>query len=87
MSNLEELDLCLAIHCENKFLDGYDLKQSIINHLLQLKIFNFHSKIFMIIKLFHMLIISQIVKKVNVKFIHFHSMENISIMLQIIYQM
>jgi hypothetical protein len=42
MSNLEELDLSLAVYCKKRFIDGYDLKENIINHLLQLKKFTFN---------------------------------------------
>ncbi|CAF2139157.1 unnamed protein product [Rotaria magnacalcarata] len=36
MVNLEELDLHLVVHCEKRFVDGYNLKYNIINHLFQL---------------------------------------------------
>jgi hypothetical protein len=42
MSNLVELDLYLAVCCKKRFIDGYDLKENIINHLLQLKKFAFY---------------------------------------------
>ncbi|CAF3172235.1 unnamed protein product [Rotaria sp. Silwood2] len=42
MSNLEELDLYLSVHYEKRFIDGYDLKENIINHLLELKKFTFN---------------------------------------------
>ncbi|CAF5223433.1 unnamed protein product, partial [Rotaria magnacalcarata] len=35
MSDLEELDLHLVVYSEKRFIDGYDLKYNIINHLLQ----------------------------------------------------
>ena len=42
MVNLEELDLHLVLHCEKRFIDGYDLKYNIINHLLRLNKFVFN---------------------------------------------
>jgi len=47
MSNLEELDLHLVVFCEKRFIDGYDLKSNIINHLLRLNkfVFNISSRL------------------------------------------
>ena len=47
MINLEELDLHLVVSCENRFIDGYDLKNNIINHLLRLNkfVFNIRSRL------------------------------------------
>jgi hypothetical protein len=42
MINLEELDLHLVVHCEKRFVDGYNLKYNIINHLLGLNKFSFN---------------------------------------------
>ncbi|CAF4977842.1 unnamed protein product, partial [Rotaria sp. Silwood1] len=42
MVNLEELDLHLVVHCEKRFVDGYNLKYNIINHLFQLNKFLFN---------------------------------------------
>ncbi|CAF1377351.1 unnamed protein product [Rotaria sp. Silwood1] len=42
MSNLEELDLYLSVYCEKRVIDGYDLKENIITHLLELKKFAFN---------------------------------------------
>ncbi|CAF4918167.1 unnamed protein product, partial [Rotaria sp. Silwood1] len=40
--NLEELDLDLVVWSEKRFIDGYDLKSNIINHLLRLNKFLFN---------------------------------------------
>ncbi|CAF1157902.1 unnamed protein product [Rotaria magnacalcarata] len=40
--NLEELDLRLVVHCEKRFVDGYNLKHNIINHLFKLNKFQFN---------------------------------------------
>ncbi|CAF2648397.1 unnamed protein product [Rotaria sp. Silwood2] len=47
MTNLEELDLHLVVYCEKRFIDGYDLKNNIINHLLRLNkfLFNIRSRL------------------------------------------
>ncbi|CAF1524954.1 unnamed protein product [Rotaria sordida] len=47
MNNLEELDLHLVVYCEKRFIDGYDLKYNITNHLLKLKkfLFNIRSRL------------------------------------------
>ncbi|CAF3696829.1 unnamed protein product [Rotaria sp. Silwood1] len=42
MFNLEELDLDLVVWSEKRFIDGYDLKSNIINHLLRLNKFLFN---------------------------------------------
>jgi len=42
MVNLEELDLHLVVHCEKRFVDGYNLKYNVINHLFQLNKFLFN---------------------------------------------
>ncbi|CAF3366342.1 unnamed protein product [Rotaria socialis] len=42
MANLEQLDLHLVVHCEKRFVDGYNLKYNIINRLLQLNKFLFN---------------------------------------------
>ncbi|CAF4053263.1 unnamed protein product [Rotaria magnacalcarata] len=42
MVNLEQLDLHLVVHCEKRFVDGYNLKYNIINRLFQLNKFLFN---------------------------------------------
>jgi hypothetical protein len=42
MSNLEKLDLGLTSFRDNRFIDGYELKKNIINHMPQLKKFTFN---------------------------------------------
>ncbi|CAF2240796.1 unnamed protein product [Rotaria magnacalcarata] len=42
MFNLVELDLRLVMFDEKRFIDGYDLKYNIINHLLRLNKFVFN---------------------------------------------
>ncbi|CAF3873105.1 unnamed protein product [Rotaria sp. Silwood1] len=41
MSNLEELSLYLSVNCNDRFIDGNDLKQNIINYMLRLNLFHF----------------------------------------------
>ncbi|CAF4354321.1 unnamed protein product, partial [Rotaria magnacalcarata] len=49
MVNLEELDLHLVVHCEKRFVDDYNLKYNIINHLFQLNklLFNIRSCLYL----------------------------------------
>jgi hypothetical protein len=42
MSNLEKLDACLTNSRDNRFIDGYDLKKDIINHMPRLNKFIFN---------------------------------------------
>jgi hypothetical protein len=42
MINLEELDLHLVVDYENRFIDGYNLKHNIINHLPRVNKFLFN---------------------------------------------
>jgi hypothetical protein len=42
MLNLEKLDLTLTVFPNNKFIDGFELKKDIINHMVQLNKFTFN---------------------------------------------
>ncbi len=42
MSNLEKLDLCIAVSERKTFFDGNDLKMNIIDHMPQLNKFTFN---------------------------------------------